>query len=204
MGYPTDMIASGCAGQMVPSDSQKPLNTLGLSIPLTFMSSRTDLDWNTVLLAVDNSYLPVSAISQHALDVLVEDSPQEVLDLAILDDADRSDVFDVRPMAMKLAEGEPEEKKDLAQDRLRFIVLGWIYENKGEFEDPWEVVNFVYDDFGFPESMIGFVPWMSQPDGERPLLPGESPHDRMNSNWKRYLEREAERLAKGGGNKPKE
>lgn len=194
----TDATVGGDAGRKASSGSRGFLNTLGLSIPLPFMSVCTDLDWSTVLVAVDSSYLPASAISHHALDVLDEDSPQEVLDLAIIDVADRDDSFFVRPMVMRLAEGESEEKKDVAEDRLQFIVLKWIYENKGRLEDPWGAVDFVYDDFGFPESMIGFVPWMPFSDGERPLLPGESSYDRMSSNWERYLEREGGRFAKEG------
>lgn len=68
-------------------------------------------------------------------------------------------------------------------DRLRYIILLWLFKNRLNSDADFDKVNSVYDDFSYPSDMIGFISYMPTK---------ESGNKRMSnliySHWQIYLE----------------
>lgn len=68
-------------------------------------------------------------------------------------------------------------------DRLRYIILLWLFNNRLNSDADFDKVNSVYDDFSYPSDMIGFISYMPTK---------ESGNKRMSnliySHWQIYLE----------------
>lgn len=178
--------------KQVEASEKKPLNTIGLSIPIAFAKSSGVLNWNTVLLALDNLYLNLPSVTDYALDVLDESSSEEVFSLVMLDDCEKEDPAFVRPLLCSLAAKESPIDTGTAKERLLYIVLKWVYENIDTFEAPWEMVDYICDDFDFPESTKGLPSWI--PIDNYDYQDGRAPFDLMKQRWNDYLLKEHARL----------
>lgn len=49
-----------------------------------------------------------------------------------------------------------------------FLALAWLYDNRDDWEDPYQVIEMLYTDFGYPEEIASFVRFLPAPDGEVP------------------------------------
>lgn len=185
----------GLAFPLSPREHLRPDNTLALELPYAFASQAARLFWSDVLLAIDVGFFQPEAAAEHALAVLVEDSPQEVLDLAIMEPWEASDLLAVRPVVQKLARAEEPWRREEAFDKSNYLVLRWLYENRDQHEDQGGLIDTVYDDFHFPNAMRGLVSYLPPLPGTPPLLPGESWRDRRLEDWRDLVEREAERFS---------
>lgn len=68
-------------------------------------------------------------------------------------------------------------------DRLRYIILLWLFKNRLNSDADFDKVNSVYDDFGYPSDMIGFISYMpTKESGDK----GRS--NLIYSHWQSYLE----------------
>jgi hypothetical protein len=67
------------------------------------------------------------------------------------------------------------------------VVLAWLYDHRAELEDPLEMVEAVYADFGYPAQIASFVRCMPMqgPDLGSPA----ANEQRLFERWKRYLDR---------------
>jgi hypothetical protein len=63
-----------------------------------------------------------------------------------------------------------------------FLLLAWLYENRGKVQDPLGLVEELYADFDYPEQIAGFVRYMPPQD---PSRVGDS---YLVENWRRYLD----------------
>ncbi|HEY0690131.1 MAG TPA: DUF2247 family protein [Kribbella sp.] len=80
----------------------------------------------------------------------------------------------------------PPDEHDAAARAWLFLALAWVHEKEGDFLDPYEVVEMLYADFGYPAAIEGFVRFMPSPAGE-PV--GTSALD---ARWRAYLSAEAD------------
>jgi len=67
-----------------------------------------------------------------------------------------------------------------------FLVLARIYERRGISTDPMAEIEAVYADFGYPDEMEGFVPFLPAPKGE------PSSREATEERWRAYLDRRAD------------
>lgn len=68
-------------------------------------------------------------------------------------------------------------------DRLRYIILLWLFKNRLNSDADFNKVNSVYDDFGYPSDMVGFISYMpTKESGDK----GRS--NLIYNHWQSYLE----------------
>ncbi|EHR61155.1 DUF2247 family protein [Saccharomonospora cyanea] len=62
-----------------------------------------------------------------------------------------------------------------------FVALSWTYEHHNELSNPFEVVEVLYFEFGYPGEIAGFVRYMPPPSG------GEYEYAAVHERWRAYL-----------------
>jgi hypothetical protein len=107
--------------------------------------------------------------------------PPVVEELALL----LSDDFDRVPsLVSRLSQGEPDAE---GPARLwLFLALAWVHAHAADFADPYETVEMLYTDFGYPSSIEGMVRFMPPPPGQ-PTGMGA-----LEERWRAYLAAEEE------------
>lgn len=78
-----------------------------------------------------------------------------------------------------------------------FIVLGWLWDNRHNFNDPLNEIAGIYADFSYPAEIEGFVNYMPPSDGYDPAIHTEAENiNRLMENWRYYLERRSSVFAR--------
>lgn len=75
--------------------------------------------------------------------------------------------------------GEPVEER---QRFWLFINLDWLLHNAHAVEDPYEIIELLYDDFDHPEEIRGLVRYMPPSQNDRDST--------IEDRWRTYVERE--------------
>jgi len=163
-----------------------PMNSLGISIPYTYCSESVALNWNDILFAIKNNFLPHQSAIEHAISKLENDDyPQIVLDLACLTQKEAVYPHSIHPYIDELANLETEDEKNKTKDKIMYVLLKWVFANRECYEEPLQVVQFIYDDFDFPKQISSFAGYMlTEPD----LGLIELNEQRALDNWKTFLD----------------
>jgi len=78
----------------------------------------------------------------------------------------------------------------MSQRKWLYLEMKALYECKDRLSDPFDWVESIFCDFGYPDSIAGVVRWM-------PLQVGQQPgKEAMMERWAEFLEREHEALLK--------
>ncbi|MCR9141975.1 MAG: DUF2247 family protein [bacterium] len=155
-----------------------------LRIPWDFIASRVDLSWNDALFGFENQLLLPAAVVEIATAKL--SSNQANADLIEL--ATSSADAPVYGYIEALAGEEGAPSPDHIARKWLYLSLAWIFENRSGLDDPLEIVERVYADFDYPQSIESFVRYMPGSDAN-PDWTG-SPEDRLFRNWRDFLEAE--------------
>lgn len=81
--------------------------------------------------------------------------------------------------------GDLEISSESTESRERvwlFLALSWVAEHRSSFEDPYETIESLYADFGYPAEISSIVRWMPAIDGRPTGLAA------IDENWRRYLD----------------
>ena len=163
------------------------MNTLKLSIPYSYFAKSADLNWHDILFAIENSFLSCKSAIEHAILEFEknENCSQEVIELACLlrDEAHNHVIYE---FLVKLANQTSCEEKKETKDKMLYIILNWIFDHKESYEDPLEAVECIYDDFGFPGSIVKLIRYM--PSDEPPLNTVEASIERIYNRWSNFLD----------------
>ena len=75
-----------------------------------------------------------------------------------------------------------------------YVLLKWLYEHKKDYDDPLNVVEIIYDDFSFPDSIASFVRYapMKEPD----LGSVEKNTARLFLHWEHFLKEQQQKWKK--------
>lgn len=165
------------------------MEQITLKIPLSFVERTLGrLTWRTILFGLENELLDPAAASQAAAASLDQLDPSpELIELAAARDGEP-----VLTYVRQLAELESPSADPQVSERWLFLVLAWLFENRGDLPDPLQTVETVYAEFDYPEEMAGFVRYMpsDDPDLGSPKLN----QDRLVDKWGRFLRQQRERL----------
>lgn len=176
------------------------MELIRLRIPFSFARARVPLNWHDMAFGLENELLELRAPIELAAEYVArsETPSAEVLELAGLGPTEAP-----RTLVDKLLAAEQVNTED-ARDKWLYIVLSWIFEHRDEYQEPLRLVEEVYADFGYPESMAPFVRYM--PSDEPDLGSAERNEERLRSNWAAFLEdcarRYGLRASALGGEKP--
>lgn len=163
-----------------------PINSLGISIPYEFFSKLAKLNWYDILFAIENGFLSYQFAIKYAISEVLnnENLSQTILDLACLSPIGEFQSYLAQQYLNELVNQISNEKKSETKNKVMYILLYWIFENKECYEDPLKVVEFIYDDFNFPISMVEFVRYMP---ATQPLLNTVDENiEQLYRNWKYF------------------
>ncbi|MFK4235759.1 DUF2247 family protein [Pseudomonas guariconensis] len=136
------------------------------------------LSWSEIKYGLDRGFLTPLGVVEYAVKSLSAESSAEQYELACLsgDDAD-----DVRDCVDRIA------VRDVQCDRCSeevwvFLVLLWVLVNRDRYQDPLGVVEGVYADFDYPESVAPIFRYMPAVESD---LEGD---DQLYRKWSSMLE----------------
>lgn len=101
---------------------------------------------------------------------------EDEMALLLVDDLDRVDDL----------VGDLEFADQPTEDRARlwlFLALAWLWEHRDNFDDPLEVIELLYADFGYPDEICDLVRYMPAAPG------GPTGRGAIEERWRSYLER---------------
>ncbi len=150
-----------------------------------FASKVADFTWQEVLTAVERKVVSRQFAIEHAMAKLavMDEYPDALVELASLSKSD-----DIHPFIDELAEGE--DSVSNVNEKLLFLVLSWLFETKDTYDDPLSVVEEIYADFDYPDSISGFIRYM--PSDEPDLGSFEKNSARLIDKWKSFIDDQSE------------
>ena len=157
------------------------MNTLSIMYPYEYASNLVNLSWCDIREAIEKGFMLPQAAIEHAISKLVEENnPIQLIDLAC---SEKNDY--IQPYINYLSDLESNVIKEQVNDKLLYILLNWVHENREKYSDVLEVIEIIYSDFDYPDKISKFVRYMpmSQPD----LGSSELNTQRLLTNWEEYL-----------------
>ncbi len=135
-----------------------------LQIDRQFLSNLKDLKWQDICFAVKHNLIhPLGAVDFAVKLIELNSTYSEAeLELASKIESDSiEDILQTLDKICKLHQPTPE-----TSDRLLFLALFWLYLNQDKFKDPLAIVENIYADFDYPESIKHLVRYMPNEDGK--------------------------------------
>lgn len=164
-------------------ESSLSTNSLSIQIPFSYAAKLVTISWNDVLFAISNDYFNKNCAIEYACSLLANEVVDEnIIELAILNTLEVTKEELLQKFVAKLAYKETEKEKMESKDKIMYILLNLLYENKEIFEDPFKAVEVVYDNFGFPKSIEKFVRYMPIEDNK-----SIGTEKQMYKQWEDYL-----------------
>jgi len=173
-----------------------PMNSLGILMSYKYLSSIVKLNWSDIAFAIENKYLLHEAAIEHAMWGLESDSyHQRVMDLACLIDVDVKYMHALHPYIDELVKLESEDERNKAKDKIMYAVLKWTFDHREQYEDPLQVVVFIYADFGYPKQISNLIVYrpMTEPD----LGSIAQNKQRLINRWKVFLDEQGSKYLEG-------
>lgn len=162
-------------------ESKNPVNSLSIQIPFSYALKLASINWNDILFAITNAYFDESVAVEYALLLLEKgENDNDIIDLAILNPSEITTEAMLHDYISSFA--KKVVKKEEAKEKIMYILLNLIFENKSIFEDPLRAVEIVYSDFGYPKSLENLIRYI--PDGNCTEIDGEK---KIYENWENYL-----------------
>lgn len=134
------------------------------------------LNWEEVLYGLDHGYVDCSEVSSYACESLTKNSSTNEYELASLGCDGFSNVRDL----LKTLTGNELDSENLS-GAWAYLLLSWIFDNKENYCDPFELVDMVCAEFNYPDELLSLIRYMPLQEG------GEGSEEYLMSNWARYL-----------------
>jgi hypothetical protein len=146
-----------------------------------FVAERLRVSWKDLAWAATNHWLDVKSLTELADDLAEGD---EDLRVAIATADVDSDEAALRTILDREATGDETPDATVREQWMR-LAVAWLYQHRESFDDPWAVLEEIWEAFDHAESLNGLIRWMPTPSGEKP---GE---DGMMERWRTYSESSA-------------
>ena len=156
-----------------------------LSVPYSYANMKADFSWKEMLFAIDHNILSSYSAVEHAMEELKysDEYSDSLVELASLNEGDS-----VRDYVLELANLDVNTTTD-PESKWLYVLLSWVYENRRSFEDALQVVELIYADFNYPQSIEPFVRYM--PSDNPSLGNTERDIEMLYEEWKAYLLRQS-------------
>lgn len=165
------------------SESEFPMNSLSIQISFSYASKLININWNDILFAINNGYFNNASAIEYAVILLGKDEENEkILDLACINSQEITKEELLQEYVIELADTVSEKEKEETKDKIMYVLLNLLFDNKNTFEDPLSAIEVIYDDFNFPKSIENFVRYM-QIEEENSVSIVEMYYN----NWEKYL-----------------
>lgn len=159
-------------------------------IPYDFLRQRVNLSWPEIKYGVDHQLIAPKVAIDKATDRLCgsADASEDEVELA-----GRSESDSILELVSRLADSENASAEESVRAKWLYLVLAWLFENRGSVSDPLGMVEEVYSDFDYPREVAAFV--RSMPMVGPDLGNREQNEARLYDYWKRYLDDAGKRFA---------
>lgn len=169
---------------------------IATKIPYDFLRQRVSLSWPEVKFGLDHRLIAPAVAIDKATDRLceVDDASENEVMLA-----SRTEGESVLELVSRLAHAESPASDENVRAKWLYLVLAWLFENRGAVSDPLGMVEEIYSDFGYPREVASFVRYMPMvgPDlGNR-----EQNEARLYDYWKSYLAEAGKRFSRSAQGK---
>ncbi|EAF2801660.1 DUF2247 family protein [Listeria monocytogenes] len=157
------------------------MNTLKIKIPLNFLLISIKVTWDDIIFGVENKFLDSLSVSEYVV-YLMEKGDQDLQDEIInLAWGNKNDVDDyVYNYLLK-----NNVNTDTVKDKYLYVLLKLVWENKSNYADPLEVIEYIYADFDDPseiEHLVRYMPMKHKNMGSIELNVAE-----MYKDWEAFL-----------------
>jgi hypothetical protein len=166
-------------------------------LPADFVLGRVSLAWREASWGYDRQWIDWSCLAALAMRYVASEqtSRPEEIELAGMT---KNTSVGAGVLAQKLAKDEPDLPEESIRGKWLYVILSWLYANRGRFADPFALVEQIYSDFGYPTELEGFIPYMPPADGYDPRQHSEAENRaRLLDLWQEYLASAARQF--GGG-----
>jgi hypothetical protein len=143
----------------------------------TFVEENLRVDWNDLAWAATNHWLDAKSLADLA-DGLARDN--DALRVAIHERDLADDEAGLRSILVRQAKREG-HLEAAAREHWLHVAVVWVYEHRSLFDDPWAILEEIWEAFGHPKSINGLVRWMPVPIGE------SAGGAAMMERWKKYV-----------------
>ena len=92
-----------------------------------------------------------------------------------------ADLAQVPELIEAVAADVPSDDVEAAAETWLFLALAWLFEHRGDFLEPLEVIEELNADFGYPDEISGLVRFMPPPPG------AGTGHRAIEQRWAEYL-----------------
>jgi len=159
-------------------------NSLSIQIPFSYALELVDINWNDILFSISNGYFNNESAIEYAILLLANDeNDRKILDLACLNPSEITHETLIKEFLTDFANEVPEKIKAETKDKILYVLLNLLFDDKNKFLDPLFVIEYIYDDFDFPKSIKKFVRYMLLEDDLNLI----STTEKIYNNWKEYL-----------------
>lgn len=162
-------------------DSKNSHNSLNIKITVERAVELTDLNWNDIIFGMQYDYFDIKSAVDFAL-LLIKNGAKDkyVYEISFLNPSSvRKEEF-IEQYQRLFSKINHNYTTQESKDKILFLLLAFLFEQRNSFENPFHIIEIIYDDFGFPQSISCLIPYM-QPDGESDSM------DRLYDNWKGFI-----------------
>ena len=174
--------------------------TVKFLVPYNYFFSLVKLNWNDILFAIENNYLTHQDAREYAsmeLSNNIDNSPQDIIDLVCLTPEEiKKFPHLIYPHINNLVKDIPEEEKQETKDKVMYIILSCIFENREKFKNPLRLAQLIYAQFDYPQSLNEIAGYISIGTDCFLAFPHEPSEEEIMKNWANYLEKEKHRFNK--------
>jgi len=141
-----------------------------------FVTEQMRVNWGDLFWAATNKWLTAKSLAGLADELAGADDELRVAISTALDhdEAALQRIFEREAIIDAATE-------TILRERWMRLAVAWLYQHRESLDDPWAVLEQIWEAFGHPESLNGLIRWMPAPPGEEP---GESG---MLERWRAYI-----------------
>lgn len=138
--------------------------------------------WQEILFGLENKIITAEKVKEYASYIINENMAGYDIILEIIC---QYDYEDIDLYLQKLISLEEKQNKADIQDKWLYLILKWLYKNRSNIENILEIVEEIYEQFDYPNSIAPFVRYMPSEEGD--LGSPELNRERLFKNWDNYL-----------------
>jgi hypothetical protein len=159
-------------------------------IPVDFILRHIKPSWSDVDMGLRNGWLDSAGALEIAVQRIAtnENAPHAEVMLAA---TELTEMAEISAQVEKLARSESLTDRERSKRRWLYLILAYLYENRGSVPDPLAEVEEIYSDFGYPEEVGRFVRYMPPKEHEHWPQPATQKEttERLIRVWADYVSR---------------
>lgn len=159
-----------------------------MKMPYDFIRQRVKIFWCDIQFGLERQLIAPQVAIAKAVDRLSEPGKALPDEIELVSCSEDDPILE---LVHRLVAAENAPTCDV-QAKWLYLILAWLFENRGSMNDPLGMVEEVYSDFGYPREIAPFVRHMPMvgPD----LGNHEQNEARLYDRWKNYLEETGKRF----------